>query len=354
LTIDPVLESATLLGGSGDERLALANPTTFIVGSTTSPDIPGATVGPHRGRDIFVYSPQTQSTIVIGGSGDEVVTCPSAVFALTNTLLIGGYTNSRDLPARLNLQTALAPQTTYGGGDSDGFIAVITDSGPLLVSYLGGSGEDRVLAVDIGAGPFQSMAVAGVTTSPDFPLAQPWQQTLAGGSDGFVAMLNLSSRANGSTSPFTLSTYLGGSGDDRALTVALASPTDIYVGGETSSTDWSLTGVSWTGSRQGTSDGFLLHAHRADPLGPFLPNQAAFWGGSAEDRVTAVKPLPNGKLAVAGVTASADFAVAGTVLPGLQGATDGFLAIAVPDLATAPFASRSRQARLVTPAARPK
>jgi hypothetical protein len=40
LTIDPVLESLTLLGGSGDDRVAFADPRAAIVGSTASADYP--------------------------------------------------------------------------------------------------------------------------------------------------------------------------------------------------------------------------------------------------------------------------------------------------------------------------
>jgi len=41
LTIDPVLESLTLLGGSSDDRVAFADPRIAIIGSTRSADFPG-------------------------------------------------------------------------------------------------------------------------------------------------------------------------------------------------------------------------------------------------------------------------------------------------------------------------
>src|SRR5258706_13664823 len=55
LTIDPVLESLTLLGGSSDDRVAFADPRVAIIGSTSSVDFPGAGVAQHRGIDIFAY-----------------------------------------------------------------------------------------------------------------------------------------------------------------------------------------------------------------------------------------------------------------------------------------------------------
>lgn len=97
LTTDPVLESATLLGGSGDDRVFFADPTMGVVGSTASLDFPGGPTGPRGGSDIFIYQQSTESTTIFGGSGDDIVTCVSPS-SDGRTLLIGGYTNSHDLP----------------------------------------------------------------------------------------------------------------------------------------------------------------------------------------------------------------------------------------------------------------
>jgi hypothetical protein len=251
LTIDPVIESATLLGGSGDDRVVLADPTLFVVGSTVSPDFPGAPVGPHRATDVFIYSPLGQSTVIIGGSGDEVVTCASGVAGLSPAVLIGGYTNSRDLPVLSNYSGVTVPQAQYGGGDYDGFIIFFTQNAPALVTYIGGSGDDRVLAADYGAGQFVAMGVAGSTTSTDFPLQNAWQSTPGGATDGFVTLVNV---IGPNVPVFQVSSYLGGSGDERALAISVNSTgdfstVDFYVAGETGSSDWTLPGVSWTGSR---------------------------------------------------------------------------------------------------------
>jgi hypothetical protein len=52
----------------------MADPRTAIVGTTTSADLPGADMAQHLGVDIFVYNPVTHSTIVLGGSGDDIAT----------------------------------------------------------------------------------------------------------------------------------------------------------------------------------------------------------------------------------------------------------------------------------------
>jgi hypothetical protein len=204
--------------------VVFADPTAYVVGSTVSPDFPGQPVGPHRGSDVFVYFPPTQSTTIIGGSGDDIVTCVSGSPGLSPALIIGGYTNSRDFPQKWNVQGGLSPQTGYGGGDWDGFVIEFASYSrdPILSTYLGGSGDDRVLSVDGGYGFW---GVAGSTTSADFPLANPWQFTLSGGIDGFVALVNV----------------FGAPGSSLILS---------------SSSDWALPGAPWTGSRQGPSDGW--------------------------------------------------------------------------------------------------
>ena len=334
LTIDPVLESASLLGGSGDDKVAFADPRLAIVGSTSSADFPGLTLAPHRGIDIFLYSPQSQSTYIIGGSGDDIVTCASIVgnIAFGARLVIGGYTNSRDFPVITSNGYSVTPQTQYGGGDWDGFV-IVTSPGsysPNISTYLGGSGDDRVLAVDGGTGLYGMIGAAGSTTSKDFPLTRAWQTAPAGGVDGFVTLLNQNGVLH--------SSYLGGSDDDRALALSITSDTEFYVAGETRSNDWSPGTATWNGSRNGPSDGFVLHLRRDSAALPFAIADAALYGGSGEDSIAQLAAMPSGSLAVAGVTHSSDFTAAGAPVTGsLKGDSDVFLVKTSADLKTTIF-----------------
>ena len=334
LTIDPVLESAVLLGGSADDRVAFADPRVAIVGSTASADFPGLAVAPHRGIDIFAYFPERQSTFIIGGSGDDIVTCASAgnTVGPGSSLVIGGYTNSRDFPLPLFNGYNIPVQSQYGGGAWDGFVIVTSTSyyNPYVSTYVGGSGDDRVLAADLGTGLYGAIGVAGSTTSRDFPLTHAWQSTPAGGTDGFVTLLNI----NG----LVASSYLGGSDDDRALAVAIAGDSDFYVAGETRSADWSPGTVTWNGSRNGPSDGFLLRLHRTSPAASYTIAGAALYGGSGEDAISQLATMPNGSLAAAGVTHSADFSAAGAPVTGsLSGDSDAFMVKTSADLNTVSF-----------------
>ncbi len=340
LTIDPVLESATLLGGSGDDRIVSADSNGYIVGTTTSWDFPGVRYAPEGGTDIFCYNPREQSTSIVGGTGDDIVTSASRT---DYYVVVGGYTNSRDFPiSPWRGQNSYNPQQTqYGGGAWDGFVAVL-GSDPVNSTYLGGSGDDRVLAV--AAKDTRQYAVAGSTTSTDFPLANAWQSTLGGSTDGFLTLIN----AYG----IYASSYLGGSGDDRALAVAARSDTEFYVAGESRSNGWLLPGAPWNGSRLGASDGFALHVNWDFTTATFGPDRGVWFGGTGEDRVTAAAGMANGNFAVAGVTASADLKAGATTATGTRGgASDFFLASLSSDLKTAAFALVAGGAGLEEPLA---
>jgi len=98
-------------------------------------------------------------------------------------------------------------------------------------TYLGGSGNDTAngLAVDSTGSAF----LAGSTTSTDFPTANPYQPSFGGGNQNvFVSQLS----STGSS--LVYSTYLGGSDYDYCSGLALGSNNDVFLTGETTSTDF--------------------------------------------------------------------------------------------------------------------
>jgi len=106
---------------------------------------------------------------------------------------------------------------------------------PLYSTYLGGSTFDVLNGVAIDA--TGNAVVTGQALSPDFPLASPIQSSFAApGQNGHVFVTKLD--ATGST--LLYSTFLGGSGNEEAVGVALDSTGAAYVAGTTSSTDFPL------------------------------------------------------------------------------------------------------------------
>jgi len=138
---------------------------------------------------------------------------------------VTGITAARDFP------TLRARQPAYGGGLSNAFVTKLNASGGFVYSgLLGGSRADtgNAIAVD-GAG---RAYVTGATTSPDFPAKRAVQPALAGSSDAFVTTLSPMG------SSLVSSTYLGGSGADVGLGLALGRSRAVYVTGQTASPDF--------------------------------------------------------------------------------------------------------------------
>src|SRR5262249_27313092 len=145
----------------------------------------------------------------------------------------------------------MVPAAYVIAGDEYGFhvsgydptLPVVID--PLLqATNLGGSDVDEAFALAIG--PTGDVYVAGLTSSINFP------RTGGGVTDAFVARLDASLTA------LEWATYLGGSGDDRGIALAIAPTTgDVYVAGFTDSTN--LPGTSGGAQRalRGPRDAFV-------------------------------------------------------------------------------------------------
>jgi len=99
-------------------------------------------------------------------------------------------------------------------------------------TYFGGSQPD--VAHGIVLGSFNSMFIAGQTASPDFPVLRAYQPTLAGEVNAFAAKFDTNGK-------LLWSTFLGGSGQDRAAAVASYRGRYFYVTGTTNSTDFPVT-----------------------------------------------------------------------------------------------------------------
>lgn len=178
----------------------------YITGSTTSVGLvpPTSTVplqasyggGAHDAFLAKFGTPCTGSTCTtnnvpfsyftyLGGTGDDI-----AYAIAVDTIQGANITGTTDG----NLPTlGTAPQTSFGGGATDAFVArVDTTSNSATVghyvSYLGGAAADAgtSIAIDTTGTPY----VAGETLSSNFPVSSaPEQGNLNGGSDAFVTKL---------------------------------------------------------------------------------------------------------------------------------------------------------------------
>jgi hypothetical protein len=302
LTIDPVLDYSSYVGGSGEDTIVAAIGGGVFAGNTTSIDFPGASFARRENTDIFFRAGSV--TYIYGGSGNDVVTgasLPSTSVAYGQyNVYIGGYTDSTDLPTAAAAGWLQGWQPEYAGGATDGFLVAVNVSSSNGVSagltYVGTSGDDRVTAVSLSGTTF---GLVGYTTGGGLTLGTtygPFQAEPAGGVDGFFM--------TGSFSPTYVnvdgSSYLGGSGDDRPLAIYPVG-SSYYIAGETSSPDLPVNS-----QRNGDSDAFVVQVSLGQPL---QISAGVLFGGSGTDRGTALTISSKGHVMLAGVTASADLPV---------------------------------------------
>jgi uncharacterized protein (TIGR03437 family) len=187
---------------------------------------------------------------------------------------------------------------------------------PLLIdpvlqygAFFGGSGFDGAnsIAVD-GAG---NAYITGVTTSLDLPrVGTAFQPTYRGAYDGFVAKLNAA--GNG----LLYVTYLGSSGNDQGLSVAVDSSGIAYVCGVAGGVDFPTKGLLNVDNvppnkYSGGMDVFVAALNSAGSDLVF----SVLLGGSGDDDPTALVLDSNSNIYVAGYTNSTSFTGVNTGSP---------------------------------------
>lgn len=311
LVIDPLLASTFVggdaTGGFGDraEAIALdAAGAVFIAGRTDRSDYPTTTgaydTSINGGLDVVVSKLDSsltslQASTFIGGSADDEARA-IALDPFGNVFVTGGTTSS-NYPT-----TPLALDTTYDGGVENSFVSKLNNGLSMLLAstFVGGnSADDR--AVDIAINAVGEVYVAGLVQDPNFattPLA--YDTSFNGIGDVFVAKLdnNLTSRL--------AATFLGGSLFDTGGHLAFDGSGNVYVAGNTESSDFPTTLGAYDTSFNST--GF-----RADAFVSKLNNgltmllASTFVGGSDHDGALDIALDSAGNVFIVGQTFSSDF-----------------------------------------------
>ena len=287
----------------------------------------------------------------LGGTGKEIG-YGIAVDA-SGAAYVTGFVSSTDFPTRNPAQPALA-------GRVDAFLTKLEPAGAVLVysTYFGGSLDDGGFGVGVdGAG---AAYLTGFTTSTNFPTKNPFQANNAGGDDAIVAKFD----ANGG---LIFSSYLGGSGEDRAFNLAVDSSGAAYVIGRAESTDFPVKDAFQPQLNVGAGslreravaeaarptmedrygrDSIRLREEFGGEANPsssspttavvrdgFLAKISAtgavvyssFLGGSDEEIVFGVAVDNQGNAYVTGITASGNFPTKSSTQRNLKGAADAFV-----------------------------
>lgn len=297
------LQFSTFFGGTGSDfgnAIALdSSGNVYVAGTTASTDMPvknALYTANSGGKDGFLLKLNVTGSVLayatyFGGEKDDEIS--ALAISSAGDAIVAGSTLSAKLPVKN------AYQAKIGSTTGDGFFARINPTCTELVycSYLGGSGVDEVnaLALD-GSG---NLILTGATKSTNFPVKNALVSTLAGGTDAFLTLVDVTGRF------LRFSTYFGGAGEDVGTAVAVDQGSDgglsyIYVGGSTTSANlpaynaWSAaTAASVTQNGygyRGAGDGFVA---KFEPHGARLVN-ASYLGGPGLDAVTALATPASG------------------------------------------------------------
>jgi len=337
LIIDPQLVESTYLGGSlGAQAFAIAvdgSGDVFVTGATASSDFPVAS-GVQSKIDAASGATNAFVTEISTSGGQQLVYstylggdgicefCPAPASGDTGTgialnsqgqIYLAGFTPSGNFPVTSNAFETFAEATWLGM--SAGFLTVIdpTQSGAAQLvysTYLAGAGEDYInaLAVDSGGLAY----VTGDANSPNFPVTakvfEPQKASPSGIPNGFVSVLNPA--ASGSAS-LVYSSYLGGSGGEDGRGIAVGPSGEVYVTGDTASSDFPVTPATALQEfpRSFSSiPGFVTVIDTANSGAGQLA-YSTYLGGSFADTGNAIAVDSNGRAYVAGFARSADFPV---------------------------------------------
>lgn len=294
-SLDPALAGATsllystYLGGSAPSTgVALgggiavdinsSTPGVYITGGTDFSDMPAVNSFQtyQAGKDVFVakftFFPNQVNTppvlsylTYLGGSGDDIGT--GVAVDTSFDAYVTGSTNSTNEFGYVAPANTSPFQMTFGGGTSDAFLAKIgppcsgsscsTTAVPLnYFTYIGGSNAD--VGLDVAVDVVQGARVTGYTNSANLPVLNPLinagGSSLNGGNDGFVARIDTTA-VTANAGGHSLS-YLGGGGNDAGTGIAVDSSNNVYVAGETASSNFPVV-TPYQGTLSGASDAFV-------------------------------------------------------------------------------------------------
>lgn len=163
---------------------------------------------------------------------------------LGNVYFAGG-TDSPD-----NISSPGAHQVSYGGGVYDAFLVKFNQPGSRLwATYIGGDDDDRVFGMSYSAA--DGILIGGLAASlSGISTAGTLQTASGGGQDAFLNVFDTSGVREWGT-------YYGGSGSDYAYTVDRSIAGDIYIGGQTASSNNIASQLGFQPLYNGGFDGFL-------------------------------------------------------------------------------------------------
>lgn len=314
-TIDPDLIWGTYYGGTLEEItsdvVVDASGNVYLAGTTGSNT--GIAISGHQttyngAYDAYLVKFNSagvrQWGTYYGGTGEE------AAYGLsvdgTGNIYLSGYTNSAS-----GISQTGGHQTIIGGG-YDAFLVKFNTSGTRVwATYYGGTADDFPFNNTCDASG--NVYVAGRASSTTAIASGGHQNTNGGLADAFLVKFN-------SSGVRQFATYYGGTGDDYGLDCEVDASGNIFLSGQTFSTN----AISTTGSHQtaygGNRDGFLVKFNSAG-----VRQFGTYYGGTGADFLYASALDPGGNIIISGDTESTTGIASGGHQITLLGTYDAFV-----------------------------
>ncbi|TFH07953.1 MAG: hypothetical protein E4H14_07395 [Candidatus Thorarchaeota archaeon] len=313
-----VLLFSTYLGGSNVERIEDVLVDSYgnylIVGPTGSSDF-YTTSGTHQDvygggdSDVFITSLSNDGQSIIYSSyfGNTTNEDAWAVgIDLMDNLVVVGITDGDAIA------TDSAYQQTYGGGQTDTFVAKFAPNCTSLSwsTLLGGNGWEFGDQVDFDSD--NNIVVSGYTGSSDYPLVDQ----LYNDSSGYDAFF---SKLNPDGENLLLSSYLGGNSEDRSYAMKVLADDSILITSPASSANMPVQNAFQNYS--GGSDGYIALIGGEEPTILF----GSYYGGSSNDYVLGMSVYEDDMIAVIGYTSSDDLPTINAIQDEYRGSSDSMV-----------------------------
>jgi len=250
------LSYSTYLGGSGTD-IGQA----ITVDGSNRAHVAGYTLSTN-----FPKVNQFQNELTLTGHADAFISRVNSLgTALTYSTYLGGTKAeyASDIAVASNGTMYVVGQTYSTNFPIAGaYQSTIKGISDLFVTKFASTGATQVYSTYLGGGEFEYGGYVGVdtagrafvalhTNSPDFPVGEAFQDTLAGGSD--VAVV----RFNAAGDDLDYGTFLGGADDDECYDVVVdADNSFLYVVGQTVSSDFPVK-RALQGTIGGSADAFV-------------------------------------------------------------------------------------------------
>ncbi len=258
-------------------------------------------LGPYDHSKPLVIDPALIYSTYLGGSNSDIAR--GIAVDPSGSVYVTGETTSPDFPTVNPLQASLV-------GSPDAFVTKLSWNGTSLrmvySTYLGGgytgSGANVSFANGIAVDSSGDAYITGLTTSPNFPTANPIQDGLAGLENAFVAELNSTG------SDLVYCTYLGGSLIDNGQGIAVDPAGNAYVTGATASTDFPTAHAYQPANGSATVPSSNAFVAKLNWSGSTLSLvYSTYLGGSSRDFGRGIAVDSAGNAYVTGSASSADF-----------------------------------------------